>query len=205
MSIFKSIIICLCMALTVAACKSPSDKIMDDFNKADSSLENTDAKIVDDDSLTLISLSILAMQKQNPQLATEADSIYLATTSAGSFIDSLKNVLSEKDATGENAEAAMQVMNTNNTGGQLYHYLLNAYTYTTKVAASKNKDRNKMSEDIYAIPSSEAFIQKYFKGTKTAGAVTILTKLKSDCIVTAIAALNDIKEQLKYKWVAGVV
>jgi hypothetical protein len=201
MNICKGVLFCLALAFMPAACKSPSDKVVDEFNRVDSSLGSV-AKTVNDDSLTLLAVSILAMQQgPNRALVKAADSIYLSAKEAIDMIDSLKIVLSDKDATGDSLGVALQLMEDNNTGGQLYHGLSSECYYSSRNISSdtSKKGDNPLCSDISETPTAEVFVQKYFRQTPTIAARTILTKFRYDCNLSAITALNNIKGQLKYK------
>lgn len=59
---------CFAIFLVLAGCKSPSERIMDEFKNVDSSLQGVNAVIEDKNSLMQLNLSILANQKATPCL-----------------------------------------------------------------------------------------------------------------------------------------
>ncbi len=198
MVIRQMFLFCIVPLLLFAACKSPSERLMDNFKKADDSLKGANAVVLGRDSLTILNLAILARQQQNPRLAVTADSLYLLTITAIDFIDSIKNTLTAKDTSGENTGLAIKLMEYKNTGILLYEYISGVYHYSVKsiITTSKGRQVDSSFADIASIPSASIFIQKYFKGTPTTGAITILTKFKVDCTRAAAITLNDIKDNL---------
>lgn len=182
----------------LVSCKSPSDKVVDDFKKLDSSLQIINASVAVGDTLLRLNLSILAQLQSNPALARKADSVYMATALTTALIDSVKEIISVQDTTGENTYISSQVMASGNCGIHLYNKLFNAYMLCHKYAASPLAQAkvDSLNTTLNDCSSYALFEEKLIKATPSAGTITILSKLKTDCIASAIVILQDIKNHM---------
>lgn len=182
----------------LVSCKSPSDKLVDDFKKLDSSLQTINASMAVGDTLLRLNLTILAQLQSNPVLARKADSVYMATALTTALIDSVSELITVKDTTGENKYVSSQVMASGNCGKRLYNSLFNAYTLCHKYAASPlaQAKADSLNTKLSDCSSYALFEEKLIKGTPSAGTITILSKLKNDCIASAIVVLQDIKSHM---------
>lgn len=192
---------CICintLLFMMVACKSPSDKLMDEFKKAESSLQPINDLISARDTLLRLNLSILAKLQINPALAHKADSVYLTTVTASTIIDSVINVISVQDTTGENTYITSKVMASGNCGKRLYNSLINACTLCRNSAVNPlmQAKADSINATLSAFSSYTIFEEKLIKGTPSAATRTILLKLKNDCIASALTVMQDIKNNM---------
>jgi len=194
--------------LTMVACKQRSRTIMDEFKRVDSSLQVTTppgdstgslhAITLLADSMRLLHMQILAKQQANPPLAVVADSLFVITSYAISYIDSLEEELHKLDPTGETTAATNKVFKADATGRLLYRHLLQVRAYAGKAIVTKSKlaQANDILAVVADVGDDKAFMKKFFGNEPAVAAMTILLYLRNRCNDAAVFALADIYEAI---------
>lgn len=185
------------LPIVLTKCKSPSDQIKDAFTDVDKSLVVSNEGL--NNSLKNIYSQINSNQSNNKYLASKADTIYLATSSVVYCLDSLKNVLIQKDSTGTNPNLATKLIVNSKIGNELTQKLLIFYhsIYSYSMDTSSKLTLDSTLQLFKEIQRDKAWAKKYFEATPTIAAVTILAKINNDCSNAAIIILNDINRRLK--------
>jgi len=179
--------------VNMVACKSRNEAITDEFKKVDSSLQSIKMPV---DSIRMLHMQILAKQQANPHLAVMADSMFVITSYAIDYMDSLKQVLVKMDSTGETPLATNKVFANDRTGKLLYSYLIQVHYYAGKVIIDKGKllQVNNIFAEVTGIPDDRTFVKQYFANTPGFAARTILIKLHNDCYNACVMTLADVAE-----------
>lgn len=184
----------LCLILT--NCQSLSDQIKSAFNTVDNSLITTNGiyRYSIDSLYSVINYN----RQKNESLASKADLIYYTYQDAFKFMDSLKQVLQGKDASGSNVYLATELLVNTTTGDSLTNKIFKVYEYSH---SSLYDNKNKLSLDsslssFKNIKIGKEWIRKYFEKTPTVAAITTLSKLQNDCLSGVVIVFEDIKHRL---------
>ncbi len=184
------------LSLFLTHCQSPTDQINEAFKTVDKSLEKSNSVL--NNSIEGLYSTINSNRQKNQQLALKADSIYLATSEANNFIDSLKLTMRFQDTSGTNLDLATKLFVFTSTGDDLAKVLLKVYANTNsyKISSSKRQELDSMLQSFREIQSDKQWTKKYFEATPIVAAITILSKFQNDCTNAATFTLDDIKKQL---------
>lgn len=98
-------------------CKSPADKIADDFNKVNKELQKAN-EIMDS---TVKDLKFSSFDKN------EADSMMLILNNAFDFLERIKAELHDADPAGENPDVADKLLNKTTKGDLLFQHMMGVY------------------------------------------------------------------------------
>ena len=187
----------LVLVLTVASCKSPSEKIKEEFDKVNESLEKSNDEFYSkswDGIYKLIDLN----RVNNGKLALKADTVYNSVNAAKAFLDSIKTVLQTADATGGRLDVASKLLINTTTGKRLQQLLLDVNDRTTAFYAdSIGSPVEATLFSIHEIRTDSGWSNKYFSRSPTVAAQTILSKFQGDCIYAGSAVLMDIMPHMR--------
>lgn len=178
-------------------CQSSSNQIKNAFDRVNKSLEESNEAL--DNSLENIYNQVILKRYKNKFLAEKADTVYVRTIKTCSFLDSLNQVLLEKDTTGTNLDLSTKLLINTKLETALTEHLLSVYDIINSYPAdsSTNATLKKTLQVFREIKSDKSWPKKYFQTTPTMAAVTILTKFKNDCSNAAAIVLKDINRELE--------
>lgn len=191
--------ILLLLAIAGNYCKSPSNKIVDEFKKVNDSLDSGNTQLLTRNTLELNTIQIQLHGEKNPALAQKADSLYQVAGSAFDYMQALKQQLQYHDSTGERTDITDSVFFQTDAGNELISKLvaLNDYCYYALADAGKKSKLDSAMHDLQEFKTGEDPLGRYFKNLPVVGAVTVLNKFQNDCLNTSCIVLRSIKEQLK--------
>jgi hypothetical protein len=180
----------------LTSCQSPSEQIKKAFITVDNSLVTSNSMAMHSiDSL----YSFLSQNRQkNIELASKADAVYYAYQDAFTLIDSLKQVLQQKDVSGTNAFLAEKLLVGTAVGDSLTSKISKVYAYSRSGVFDHKK---KLSLDssmhfIKSIRTDKEWTKSYFKSTLTVAAITMLSHFQNECLNGAIITIEDLKYRL---------
>ena len=175
--------------LILAACTSPSDEIIKEFKTVNASIQRSNEEVEKKNAVSYSYLRILAESEKHPQLVAKAGSLDKTMEMSVTYLEELKKRLLEKDSVLEHTGPADQLLvNTPACDSvrtmltQLAHY---AYATPDSVLGA-----------IPHIRAQKDWAENYFKGIPTEAALTMLSKLQSDCLNSALVTFQDIERHL---------
>jgi hypothetical protein len=185
------------LSVLLIHCKSPSDKILDEFKKVNASLEKSGNSFTDANSIEYLYSSIRLNQQKNAPLAEKAAKLYSITKDAHAYLERLKEHM-EKDSSGVNTSFVASLMIGTPAADTLSQKLSAVYDYSYAALNDQNKIRSLDSVMITfkEIRNSKQWTTKYFDQTPTIAAIAILTKFQYDCLDAARIVLGAIKKHL---------
>ncbi len=149
-------------------CKSPADKIVDDFNKVNEELQKAN-EIMDS---TAKDLTFYGLNKK------EADSILLILKNVSDFLEKIKAELAEAEPDEENMDVAEKLLNKTAKGDSLFHLMMSVYGLAIKFST----DSLVKQQYIHLLENDkDKWQEKYFKMVPVIAAKTILSKFQNDC------------------------
>jgi len=167
-------------------CKSPSDKILDDFRKVNESLE----KLNEAADSSLGNIGSVGFKKST------ADSIDRILNEASAYFMRIHGELGQLDAEGEKLDAAQKLLIKTTKGDSLYNYLLAVYNLDIKYGA----DTAGMQRFIWLKEDNkDKWLEKYFKMVPTIAAQTIVSKFRNDCSVVRRSIVTRGIQEAKQK------
>lgn len=149
--------------LLVIGCKSPSDKILDDFKRVNESLD---------------SLNAAADSRIN---ATDSISLFLKNTA--SYLNIISTELGKSDPTGEKLDIAGKVLIGTSKGDSVYQFMMRVFDLGIE---HSTKEEDKKSFYKFKESAKDEWLEKYFDKIPTVAAKTILSKFQNDCVNVAI-------------------
>jgi hypothetical protein len=172
----------------LSSCKSPADKIMDDFNKVNKQLEKSNQTL---DS-TSGNLRFTGFDKKT------ADSILLVLNNAFDFLKKIKSELNKKDPNGEKPDAAEKILLQTDKGDSLFIYMVGVRNLENEYLTDTGAKKENYITVMKAYKSE--WLTKYFKGVPTIAAQTILSKFQNDCRLIKMgiagAGISKLKEEV---------
>ena len=158
------------LLFSITGCKSPPDKVLEDFKKVNESLEETNKEI---DSLYKRSSSALDLEQKT------IDSIQLVLRNAHAYLESAKTSLALADTNGENLDAAQTLFINTAKGDSLFYYVMSVCDLGIKYT---DKDAERKKFVLQRGINKNRWLEKYFKMVPTIAAKTILSKFQNDCL-----------------------
>ena len=181
----------------LTCCQTATNRSVEEFKKVDSSLQKTNSIIIDNTYSTLYN-QIQAKKDNNLKLALQADTVFQETEDAYRFIDDLIQKLNELDSSGIQLDIGTKLITNTNNSEKLTKKLNSVYTSALSVLTGKQQITQ--AENIFKveqeIKANKNGSRKYFDGTPTVAAITILRKFKNDCVNLATLSLKEIKTDL---------
>lgn len=177
-------------------CQSPSDQIKDAFKSVDNSLRNSNEVLSRD--IKDLYLEINVIRQLDEQLGLKADSIYLQTVQAIRYMEGLKTTMAMQDSTGTRLDVASNLLVGTACQQELTIHLTKVYREAISFQI-KNADIMRLDSALVLLRKIQAdtrWTQEYFERIPTMAAITILSKIQSDCCEVAAITLSDIKQQL---------
>lgn len=149
-------------------CKSPADKIVDDFNKVNEELQKAN-EIMDSSAKDL---TFYGLNKK------ESDSILLILKNVSDFLERIKSELGKADPKEENMHVAEKLLIKTAKGDSLFYHMMGVYGLAIKFST----DTLVKQQYIHLLENDKnKWQEKYFKSILTVAAQTILSKFQNDC------------------------
>lgn len=154
------------IACLLFSCKSPSEKAVEDFKKVNESLQQTQ-KAIDSTGQKF---------KFTGVDAAIADSLKHLFAKAYSFMDRLKYQLDSMDHTGDDPDAAENLIIKTPAGDSLYYYVMGIGNTAIQYGDSS------LRKFYIGLKTNgkRSWLTKYFKDIPTIAARTILSKFQHD-------------------------
>jgi hypothetical protein len=186
-----------CFICLLTSCVSPTDEINKAFQTVDNSLQSSNTYL--DNSIHNIYDFIKVNRHKNLTLGSKADTLFYKTENAINFIDSLKQTLELQDSSGDDLKPSTKLLVTTLTSNRLQGKLIGVYKYSylTLKDSKEKQNLDSVASSIVELQFDKDWSKKYFDKTPTVGAITILTKLESDCKNSAMIGMMSIKKQIE--------
>ena len=145
------------------SCKSPSDKIVEDFKKVNESLDNSN-DILSKNSLEIKYARIQLEGAKHPELVKHAGNLYTAADTAIHYIEKLQEMMNLADTTGTDLHVSGNLMVRSPSSDTLAILL----QQVSKMASACPIDANSKSElssvlaDLDAIPANPGWKKNFF-------------------------------------------
>ena len=175
----------LLIIILAISCKSPSEKVMDNFKEVDESLEKTNKTV---DSLSR-QMKFVGFDK------AVADSLEKLFDNTSVYLKRLKSELDSSDSHGEKLGVAKDILIKTQKGDSLFNYLVQVYDVANKYGDSTSRqyliDLRKYGKDKW--------LERYFRKVPTIAASTILSKFQNDLGLIKISVMSAGITELKNK------
>jgi len=181
--------ILLLTILSLAACMSPSDEITKAFKTVNASIKRSNEELVKKNAVSYSYLRILSKSEKHPQLAAKADSLDKTMEMSVAYLEVLKKRLLETDSVLEHIGPAGQLLVNTPASDSIRTMLINLahHAYATP---------DSVLGGILRVRAQKDWANEYFREAPTVAALTILSKLQSDCLNSALVTFQDIGRHL---------
>lgn len=169
----------ICMLLS---CKSPSDKVVEDFKKVNESLEQTNKAYDTMNQKAKFTGLNLAM----------ADSLRNLFDKSYSFMDHLKFQLDSIDPGGDKLDAAGNLIIKTPAGDTLYYYTMGIGNALITYGDSSLR-KFYTSFKVY---DKGTWLKRYFRQVPTVAALTILSKFQNDIKIMSRSLASTFGKEL---------
>ena len=180
------------------SCKSPSDKIVEDFKKVNESLDNSN-DILSKNSLEIKYRRIQLEGAKHPELVKHAGNLYTAADTAIHYIEKLQEMMNLADTTGTDLHVSGNLM-VRSPSSDTLAILLQQVSKTASacpIGANSKSGLSSVLADLDAIPANPGWKKNFFERTPTIAAITELNKFKNDVIRASTLAMDDMAGPIK--------
>jgi hypothetical protein len=192
------------LLLSLCACKSPSQQILDEFNKVNASLDSSNKAIdarmreISNDDYKYYYTLVKKKAGKNPVLARQADSLLAAIDEAVTRIRATSDVLRDKDPTGDNTTISQRLLVHTPLGDSLRISVEQMIRHSESVCAGfeKNYSIDSVISDIKEITIPKHWYHDNFPDQPSVATLVILNALESDCKKAAVMVFKQIDANL---------
>jgi hypothetical protein len=184
--------------LICISCKSPSDKILEDFKKVNESLEKNN-DLLKKNSYEFKYRLIQLEGAKHPELVKYAGNLFNATDTAIHYLEKLQEMLNLADSSGTDLDVAGNLLVRSPNGDTLGILLqqVSKTAFACPIGANSKSELGRILSDNEAMFTRPDWEKDYFELTPTVAAITILSKFKNDVISAATLVMDDMAGQVK--------
>jgi len=161
-------------------CKSPNDRILEEFNKVNQSIATSDSVLTASKPPYLL---VQELKNNYPSSVQEIDSLYLAYTDINTYIDGLIELLRISNKTEVSTTLPTKLL-INGKEGQLLCAKLLHYKQSLIALLPETISNRKIIEILQQMPDNKNYtlwLSNFFQTTPTIASITILSKIQNDC------------------------
>jgi hypothetical protein len=194
---FNFLLLFLLITLLHACAPRKDKKALQPFSQVQGSMEQASAEF----QVKFLSLyaGIKSKGKSDPLIAVKADSVFLVTTAAVNYIDSIVKVLDNEPAPDQPAKTTEELLIEPEGNGRLSMKLLQVYDRCQSVVidSASRAELNQALEGFQDFRYNKEMTRQLFDKTPLQAVKVMLGALKNNCYDGAIVTLQDLKDHLK--------
>ena len=187
------------LLICFSSCHFVSDKILDSFKTVNASLEKSNKVLLNQNALGQYYFEIKLKGDENKESVRRADTLYTATRNAIDLIDKIKEILSEKDSAGGNANISANLLVHTPLGDSLAKVARQVADdcYAALVNQNKKPTLDSALNETKMMIALKDWMGFAFSNKPTVGALITLNRLKLEFMRASAIVLSDIDSSLK--------
>jgi hypothetical protein len=180
------------------SCKSPSDKILEEFKKVNESLDKSN-DVLKKNSYEFKYRLIQLEGAKHPELVKHAGNLFSAADTAIHYLEKLQETLNLADSSGTELDVADNLI-VRSPKGDTLGILLQQVSKTAlacPIGANSKSELSRILSDNEVPFTKPDWKKDYFELTPTVAAITILAKFRNDVLNATILVMDDMAGQIK--------